>query len=215
METLTKLDLRFDLNALKQIGSSIVDTLGPDLCEVVIHDFSQDEHSIVWIKGKVTHRSVGGALSQIGIAIRADAEEAEDQVNYITRTKNGKVLKCTTTVLRNTEGKVWGLFCINIDITSFVATQEAFSSFLATEETKSLTNIHFSNSLADVAQTLLNEVIQEQNLAVPPTNVEQRRRFIRALDERGFFGIRYAVPLLSDYLGVSRGSIYNYMKEAE
>ena len=215
LEIDSKLGLQFNFLQLENIGSAIVDTIGEDLCEVVIHDLSQDEHSIVWIKGRVTNRNVGGSLSQIGLTLKAQGEDAKDQVNYITRTKNGKVLKSTTIVLRDIDGRVFGLFCINIDITSLVLTQKALDAFLSTDETKQLTDIHFSNSLVDVAQTILDEIIQEQNLAVPPNNVTQRRRFIQALDKRGFFGIRYAVPLLSEYIGVSRGSIYRYLKDIE
>lgn len=215
IEAITKTNLQFDLDEIKRIGGAIVDTLGEDLCEVVLHDFGRDEDTIVWIAGKVTNREVGGSLSQIGLAIRSQGDKAEDQVNYTTRTKDGKLLKSTTTILRDADGKIFGLFCINIDITSLAVAQHALNSLLETDENKLLTNIHFSNNLSDVAQTILDEVIKEQNLTGFPTDVSGRRNFIRALDARGFFAIRHSVSLLSDYLGVSRGSIYNYMKDAE
>ena len=215
IDILTTTKLQFDLDEIKRIGGAIVDTLGEDLCEVVLHDFSRDDDTIVWIKGRVTNRQVGGSLSQIGLAIRSQGEEAEDQVNYTTRTKDGKLLKSTTTILRDAEGMVFGLFCINFDLTSLALAQQALNSLLETDETKLLTNIHFSNNLADVAQTILDEVIKEQNLTGFPTEVSGRRKFIHALDARGFFAIRHSVSLLSEYLGVSRGSIYNYMKDAE
>lgn len=215
IDKFTKTKLQFDVNEIKRIGGAIVDTLGEDLCEVVLHDFGRDEDTIVWIKGNVTNREVGGSLSQIGLAIRAQGNKAEDQVNYPTRTKDGKLLRSTTTILRNAEGTIFGLFCINIDITSLAVAQHALNSLLETDETKLLTNIHFSNNLSDVAQTILDEVIKEQNLTGFPTEVGGRRKFIRALDAHGFFAIRHSVSLLSEYLGVSRGSIYNYMKDAE
>ncbi len=91
----------------------------------------------------VTNRQVGGSLSQIGLAIRAQGDKAEDQVNYTTRTKDGKLLKSTTTVLRDAGGMISGLFCINIDITSLAIAQHTLNSLLETDETKLLTNIHF------------------------------------------------------------------------
>ncbi len=110
---------------------------------------------------------------------------------------------------------IFGLCCINIDITSLAVAQHALNSLLKTDDNKLLTNIHFSNSLSDVAQTILDEVIKEQNLTGFPTEVSGRRKFMRALDARGFFAVRHSVSLLSDFPGVSRGSIYNYMKDAE
>ena len=56
INTIAKARLQFDLDEIKRIGSAIVDTLGEDLCEVVLHDFGRDEDTIVWIKGKVTNR---------------------------------------------------------------------------------------------------------------------------------------------------------------
>lgn len=206
-------DDTFLVAELSRVAAGIVSTLGEELCEVVLHDFSQPEHSIVWIRGKVTNRELGGSMSQIGLAMMAEGNDAQDRINYITRTKDGKVLKSTSIVLRDATGQAFGLFCINIDITSLTLLENTLKNFLAGEETKILTNVHFSNNVAEVAQTLLDEVIQERGWVGPPLDMEQRLAFVKALDQRGFFGIRYTVPLLADYLGVSRAAIYSYIKE--
>lgn len=202
------------LAELGRVADGIVATFGEQLGEVVIHDFRTPEHSIVYIKGQVTNRTIGGSMSQIGLAMMAEGDEAQDRSNYITRTSDGKIIKSTSVAIRDREGHVFGLFCLNIDITGLTAMEQTLRTFLAGDEMKVLTNIHFSNNLAEVAQALLTEVIQERGMHGPPSEVAQRLEFVRALDRRGFFGIRYSVPLLSDYLGVSRASIYNYMREA-
>jgi predicted transcriptional regulator YheO len=201
------------LEQLGRVADGIVVTLGEQLAEVVIHDFRQPEHSIVYIKGQVTNRSVGGSMSQIGLAMMVEGDEAQDRSNYITRTSDGKIIKSTSVAIRDGEGHVFGLFCLNIDITSLTALEQTLRTFLAGDEMKVLTNIHFSNNLAEVAQVMLNEVIEERGMHGPPIDMAQRLEFVGALDRRGFFGIRYSVPLLSDYLGVSRASIYNYIRE--
>jgi len=48
-------------------------------CEVVLHDFRDPEHSIVAIVGDVTHRHIGGTMSQIGLEILAQGDAAQDQ----------------------------------------------------------------------------------------------------------------------------------------
>jgi predicted transcriptional regulator YheO len=199
---------------LARVADGIVQTLGETLCEVVLHDIHQPEHSIVWIKGNVTNRAAGGTMSQIGLAMLSEGEAMQDRVNYVTRTRDGKILKSTSLALRDGAGRVFGLFCINIDITNLTAMEQTLRTLLAGDEMKVLTNIHFSNNLAEVAQVMLDEVIQQQGLTGPPNDIHRRLEFVRALEQRGFFGIRYSVPLLSDYLGVSRASIYNYLKEA-
>jgi predicted transcriptional regulator YheO len=54
---------------LESIGEMLSATLG-DWCEEPVHDVSGDvEHSIVAITGDVTGRSVGGHVTDLGLAV--------------------------------------------------------------------------------------------------------------------------------------------------
>ena len=103
--------------ALAPVADGIVATLG-SFCEVVIHDFRRPERSVAAIAGTVTGRSVGGSMSEIGMGVLARGDEAADELNYVTRTQSGKLVKSSTMILRDSAGGVFGALCINLDITA-------------------------------------------------------------------------------------------------
>jgi predicted transcriptional regulator YheO len=201
------------VSELQRIADGVNATVGDGLCECVIHDFREPVHSIIWIRGNVTRRTTGGTMSQIGLAMMAEGDNAKDMINYITRTRDGKILKSSTLALRDADGHVFGCFCINLDITSLAAVEKTLRNFLSGEETQVLSNIQFTNNIADVFQVMIDEAIQQIGLSGPLLDVSQRQELVRMLDQRGFFGIRRSTPVLADYLGVSRVTIYNYLNE--
>src|SRR3954449_8004919 len=85
---------------LAPVLRGIVETFGRN-CEAVLHDFRDPEHSIVAIAGDVTHRHVGGSVTRIGLALIAKGDDAEDEINYITRTPSGRIVKSSTILLRD------------------------------------------------------------------------------------------------------------------
>src|SRR5690606_1018522 len=97
-------------------AEAIVNTVGPNVCEIVLHDFRRPENSITHISGTVTNRSVGGSMSQIGVAIMAEGDDAEDRIGYLLRTRDGRQLRSTTIALRDRHGRVSGALCINVDV---------------------------------------------------------------------------------------------------
>jgi predicted transcriptional regulator YheO len=203
------------LTNLERLAEAIVCTMGESLCEMVIHDFQEPERSIVWIKGQVSNRTVGGSMSQIGLAMMAEGDHTKDKINYITRTRDGKVLKSATVALRDENDHVFGAICINLDITNLVALEQRLRDFVSNENVEVLTNIHFDNNIAAVGQVMIDEAMQELGMISPPADIEQRVELVQILHQHGFFGIRNSVPLLADYLGVSRTSIYNYLSRGD
>ena len=81
----------FDL--LKDVGLAITSLLGKS-CEVVIHDVTDLEHSIIWIEGDVTGRRVGGMMGDLGLE-NLRKGETHPLFNYTTYTESGKTLNST------------------------------------------------------------------------------------------------------------------------
>ncbi len=204
----------FLLAQVEQIAHAVRDTFGADFCEVLIHDFRQPDHSIVWIEGQITQRHLGGAMSQIGLEMMAQGDEAQARINYSIQTDDGKHLKASMIPLRNAEGHVFAALCLKVDVTHLVALEQHLHRLLAIDTgSSSVTQIHYSDSIADVAQSMIDAAMFELGLRQPPADAARRMQLIGNLKQRGFFGIRRAVPLLADYLQVSRASIYQYLKE--
>jgi predicted transcriptional regulator YheO len=203
----------FLLSQIEQIADAFHRTYGEAFCEVLIHDFRCPDHSITWIEGHLTHRHVGGATSQIGLQMMAEGDEAQPRINYSIRTVDGKYLKASMIPLRNAEGHVFAALCLKVDMTQLVTLEQYLRQLLLTNEDDSCTShIHYSDSITNIAQAMIDDVLHQLGMTQPPTDAASRLFLIETLKQRGFFEIRRAVPLLADQLHMSRASIYHYLK---
>lgn len=197
---------------LKPIASGIVKTLGDNLCEIVVHDLAHPESSIVYIGGNVTGREVGGSLTDLGLANLQLGDEQEDILNYLTQTQNGKVLKSSSIMLRDENGHVFGTLCINIDMSRFIALESLIRDFISFD-LKMQIHETFLDDISEVLQTLIEDANNKIGKPVAEMTKQDKVHFVALLDEKGAFNVKKAVPLVAEYLGTSRFTIYNYLKE--
>lgn len=195
---------------LRPLVHGIAKTFGRN-CEVVLHDFRQPENSIIEIVGDVTHRHVGGSMSEIGLSIMAQGDAAENQHNYVTRTSDGRVVKATTMVLRDPDGHVFGALCINLDVTEMRLLSGMLDELVGSSSQPE--PITFTNDVGQMIRTVIDE--EEVNLGHPLDRLTKRERLaiMRALQRRGVFALQRAVPQVAEMLGVSRATIYTYLQE--
>ena len=123
------------LRMLKQIAAGLAAQFGPN-CEIVVHDLaaSQVEHSIVHIEnGHVSGRKVGDGPSKIVMEqLMSGKTDPQDQLAYLTRTPDGKILKSSTIYVHDTNGNVTGILSINFDISALLMVENAIGSITAT-----------------------------------------------------------------------------------
>ena len=67
-------------------------------------------------------------------ALRGDRGHMEDHLSYLTRTRDGKILKSSTIYIRDESGEAVGIFSINYDITMMLAMEEGLKQFTAAEQ---------------------------------------------------------------------------------
>ena len=95
------------LQFLFQLAKGLSRQFGPN-CEVVVHDLATNDQdsSIVAIEnGSVTGRKVGDGPSHVVLeALRGGRENLNDHLCYLTRTKDGKILKSSTIYIRDDDG---------------------------------------------------------------------------------------------------------------
>ena len=121
---------------LFRLAKGVAQQFGPN-CEVVVHDLvsNDPDSSIVAIEnGHVTGRKVGDGPSHVVLeALNHGSEALEDHVCYLTRTRDGKVLKSSTFYIRDDDGRAVGIFGINYDITLLLAMEDTLKKFTSTE----------------------------------------------------------------------------------
>ena len=193
---------------LERIGDGLLQMYGPNV-EVVIHDFADPQHSIKALKGNVTRRRVGGSVSEIGLKIVAQGDGATDQIDYMTRTRDGRVLRSSTFVLKDPGGHVFGALCINVDVTSYRTAARLLGTLGAIPSSPPV-DVHFTDDIHQVLESLLRD---REDLTIDRTTREGRLRIVQALVDKGYFAARGAVPILADFLRVTRATVYEYLSE--
>ncbi|MDW8173878.1 MAG: PAS domain-containing protein [Anaerolineae bacterium] len=201
-----------NLEELRQIAIGIQKLFGAS-CEVVIHDFTDLEHSIVHIEGNVTGRSIGGAATDLLLACVRNRNTGRDMYNYRTQLNNGRVIRSCTMFLRDENGEAYGAFCINFDITPFTLMHRYLEENFVETSTEGVKET-FADDLQDTVHSILVETMNEMSAELPILTRSEKVKLIARLDEKGVFQVKKSVSILADELGLSRSTLYNYLSEA-
>jgi len=193
---------------LKPIATALVKTFTP-LCEVVLHDLSDLEHSIIWIEGDVTGRKIRGSITDLGLSQLRLGENQKDMYNYRTETKNGKILKSSSVMLRDRNDKVFGALCINFDITSLESSGYSLRGFCMTENDVLET---FADEPSEILSDLIEAAFNSLGKPLTAMKADDKLKVVAFLDEKGAFFFRNGVRTVAEALGLSRATIYNYRK---
>ncbi|MBC8077257.1 MAG: transcriptional regulator [Chloroflexales bacterium] len=193
----------------EQIAEAIARTFG-DICEVVIHDFANIEHSVTFIAGNVTGRAVGDGPTDLLLrAVRARHTE-QDLYGYTGHTLDGKTLRSSSVFLRDEAGAVYGAFCINVDVTHLAQVEGWLARLLHAQPGPEVSET-FTRDMSEALEVMLAEAALEIGVPVAHMNRAQKIELVQLLAERGAFRIKKAVTLVAERLGVSRFTVYNYL----
>ncbi len=202
------------LTVLKQLAAALASQFGSD-CEVVIHDLkaAKPEHSIVYIvNGHVTNRDIGdGPSSAVFDAIRnQEKTPTPDHAGYLTKTSDGKILKCSTSYIYDDDGTLHYIFEINYDVTKFTIIESALHSLLTPQnrEEKPRKAPHSVNDLLD---HLIDESVALVGKPVPLMNKEDKVTAIQFLNDAGAFLITKSGDKVANYFGISKYTLYSYI----
>lgn len=204
----------YRLEMLKQIASALAAQFGPN-CEVVVHDLSAQntEHPIVHIEnGHVTGRRIGDGPSKIVMEyILHGDEDPKDQLAYLTRTPDGKILKSSTIYIRNSKGKVTAILSINYDISSLLMVNNAISGLITTpeptREEQRITTVNVNDLLDD----LIEQSVALVGKPVALMNKDDKVKAIQFLSQHGAFLITKSGDKVAKYFGISKYTLYSYI----
>ena len=196
--------------------------------EIVLHDLTNDyDHTIVDIRhGHVTNRKVGDCGSNLGLEVLRGTVENGDRYNYVTHTRDGKILRSSTMFIHDEEHRVIGSICINRDITEtikleamlreanrYVLPQREPAAPIADErqaqehETKEV----FFNNINELLEHMLETAMENVGKPADKMTREDRLQFLKYLDDKGMFVISKSGDRVCEFLGISKFTLYNYL----
>ena len=186
--------------------------------ELVLHDLTHGyEHTIVDIRnGYVTGRQIGDCGSNLGLEVLRGTVENGDRYNYVTHTKSGRILRSSTMYIRDDGGRVVGSLCVNRDITESVQME----AFLRAENKYALPREDaaaaerepgevFFNNVGELLEYLLQSALAQVGRQAALLDREERRRFLKYLDDKGAFVISKSGDRVCEILGISKYTLYN------
>ena len=202
------------LERLKQIAHGVAAQFGPN-CEVVIHDVSggSTENTILAIEnGHVSGRKVGDGPSKVVLEQLKSANlGTKDHLCYLTRTPDGKILKSSSMYIRDDEGRVVALFCINFDISALSLVNTALGELISPAPTESPEPERIAANVSDLLDDLIEQSIRLVGKPVVLMNKEDKSRAIQFLNEKGALLITKSGDKIAKKFGISKYTLYSYL----
>ncbi|MCQ1530320.1 helix-turn-helix transcriptional regulator [Lutispora saccharofermentans] len=204
------------LKALVPIVEGLAQTFGKN-CEVVLHDISNPQNSIVAIaNGHVSGRTIGGPMSEYGLATLKKAQFDKHKINYMKKTSDGRVLKSSLMYIKDEKGEVIGFLCTNFDISEITVVKNILNDMIDIDTPGSPGESQeesFGSTINEVLSNIVNKTLESFGKPVAFMSKEDKVNIVETLEDKGVFLIKGAVDYVAKVLCVSRYTIYNYLDE--
>ena len=186
-------------------------------CEVILHDFSTPQSSVVYIENNtVTNRAVGESFTEYFVKEVLLSRKFHDDccANYIMEGKDEKKIKSSTSLIRDNNGKDIGALCVNIDLTRLSNVIADLSRILGIPETTAHTGTE-QNEVIPSIQELVNDIIDKTigDRDVENMSRDQKIDIIRFMYDKEIFMIKGTLEKVAERMNLSKVTIYSYLDE--
>ncbi len=191
----------------------------PGECEVVLHDLRLLPNSIVAIAGGLTGRSVGGPATDLLLMASAQGSYST-ALGYSSRHADGRELRSSTLIFRDSAGTAVAALCINNDTRSWQVVAELARSMLPwtradVVQPGAVDGEEFPPDVDELAQHVLARAIAAVDVPVDLMQKRHKLAVVQDLKDRGFFLLKESVETAAQALGVTRFTVYNYLNEID
>ena len=173
--------------------------------EVVLHDLKSKK--LVHISNAFSARRAGDAM------VGGMEESTQDWVGpYLKSGRDSRELKAVTVILRNEEDEAIGMLCVNYDISTAKALHEALGQFVNLPNKPDEPNAFFAQNWQAHIDERIEAFLHVKNISLQGLTPSEKRTLVNELDNQGIFAIRNGVNYVANVLGISRASLYNWLK---
>lgn len=195
--------------------------LGPNY-EFVLHVLNPDGGSHIGhiVNGELSGRTLNGPLTNYAKKLISERVylEKDHIVDYVGEGPRGKKFRSSTLFIKDSEGQLQGLLCINIDVDVYrkVAKDvlklanlsidiEQFE--MKTEQEQPVEKLH--DNVRNIIYTVIDKDILDSGAQLSP---EQKKLAISKFKEYGVFDIKGTINEVADIMGMSESSVYRYLQ---
>lgn len=209
--------MEYNFDFIKKLTNNIGKLFGSK-CEIIVHDFTNGYESTIVhvVNGEVSGRVIGGCPTNLFFEHLDDlAEKEEEFSSYFSTMPDGRLIKSSTTFLRNDAGEIVGSICINVDVSGLAAMSSAFRAFLDGEKSSSaqVGNEHFAKDVNDLMESYLAQVQENIGKSACDMNKKEKLAALAFLKDKGVLQIAKANVKLCEFFSISKFTLYNYLNE--
>lgn len=206
-----------DLSILKGVQSVMkgIAFIYGNNCEVVLHSMENKYRAIIAIENKhVSGRDVGEPMSDFVFNLLEDMSTADEPfINFFKNTSLSKnELKSCTTLIRNDNNRIIGALCINMDLSMPI--NQFFNEFLQFDSNKYMgtKTAAYTQTTRELIDSSINSALEIVNRQRGLSSTERNKAVILELHKKGIFSVKKGVEITAEELGISRFTVYNYLK---
>ena len=197
------------------VAKLISQTFGPH-CEVILHDLSKPLNSVVYIENNsVTNRIVGESFTEYFVkeVLLSRKFNHDCSANYIMDGKDGKKIKSSTALIRDTNNKVIGALCVNIDLSRLTSLMGELGSLLgfADSPLPVQDDSERLSTIREIVNDIIDKTIGDQD--VNAMSRDQKIALIRSMNEKEIFSIKGALEKVAERMNISRVTVYSYLDD--
>lgn len=206
----------------------ILDVIGcavGDNVEVVLHDLRKPEHSIVKIvNGQVSQRAVGDSILSGPDRDKGFAKLLENLPDndaraphlvisdYQAFTRDGRALRSSTVIFRDSSGTFFASLCINADLSTVLDAHRLLESMMGRPQAPVAEPVHESTlGIDQLMEEVVSESVRKFGKPVAAMSKDEKVQAVDDMMHRGLFIVKGGVERAAQALGVTRFTIYNYL----
>lgn len=191
--------------------------------EIVLHDFSDPDHSIIAIAhGYHSGRKVGDPMTDFAIEVKNEKlyRTADFKANYRAVSREKEYLSSSYYIKNN--GELIGMLCLNSNTHS--ANQLADSVkrlfqdlnlgfMISGEKEKDKIEESLDVPIVSLAKSIIETTIMDYGIAPERMSRDEKMRIVWGLDDQGVTQMKGAVFEIAKQLKISESTIYRYISK--
>ena len=127
----------------------------------------------------------------------------------MTVIKDGREIKSSTTLLRDSGGKPIGALCITVDVKPLKDAMSFLGDLLNVEQAKPEVEVEPFSNVMEIVDELIDKIIDQDNV----DNLKRKDKLdlIQFMDDKGVFLIKGAIDKVAERLNISKVTVYSYL----
>ncbi|MCG8532563.1 MAG: helix-turn-helix transcriptional regulator [Desulfovibrionales bacterium] len=197
--------------------------IGPNY-ELVLHDVSRPEHSIVAIengelsgRSEITGRTLGSPITDFALQVCHQSEyENQDYIcNYVNITKSGKKIRNNCIMIKDENKMLIGILCVNYDMTS-AEILKGMADFLTASFNPTVENSPkelFPQRIDELINDGIEQAVNKLGRPLYLASKSEKIQIAVELEQKGFFRLDGSMDALAKTMGNTKFTLYSYLRE--